>query len=133
MFIKDNIIYSDAFKYLYNTRINAVAFQFTESHDWEERPLPDDFDIELQKDVQDGETIGHKAFFCNHLFVATLPIELTYASVKTAIIQKRYSMDDQMAIMLNKDNSEDTLMYYNKMQEWRDFAAFFARKIVAMM
>lgn len=132
MFIKDGILYADAFKYLYNTRMNAVAFQFPESPDWEERPLPEDFGIELQKDVQDGETIGHKAFFADRLFVATLPAELTYGAVKTAMIQKRYSMDDQMALMLNKDNSEDTLMYYNKMQEWRDFAAFFARKVISL-
>lgn len=131
MFTKDDILYSEAFKYLYNPQMNAVAFQFVQSDGWEERQLPEDFDVELQENTEDGKVVGHKAFFCNRLFVATLPSELTYGSIKTAIIQKRYSMDDQMALMLNKDNDEQTQMYYNKMQEWREFAAFFAKKVIA--
>lgn len=132
MFSKDGTIYSDAFKYLYNPRMNAVAFQFKESPDWEEREMPNDFDVELQEDTEDGKVVGHRAFFHNRLFVATLPAKLDYGSVKTAIIQKRYSMSDQMAIILNKEDSEEKAELYQKMQMWRDFAAYFARRIDAM-
>lgn len=132
MFTKDGIIYSDAFKYLYDPRMNAVAFQYPESGGWEEVSLPEDFDIQITKvNDEDGNAVRHHAFFHNRLFVATLPAELSYGAVKTAIIQKRYSMDDQMALMLNKDNSEQAQMYYDKMQDWRDFAATFARKVMA--
>lgn len=134
MFTKDGILYSDAFKYLYNQKLNAVAFQFKESPDWEEREIPQDFDIILQEDKdENGETIGHRALFCNRLFVATLPAKLDYGSVKTAIIQKRYSMDNQMAIILNKDDSSEDALFFDKMQMWRDFAALFARKVMEIV
>lgn len=133
MFSKDGIIYSDAFKYLYNPRINAVAFQFAESDGWEEVSLPEDFDIQLQEDFQDGKIVGHMAFFHNRLFVVELPAELSYGAVKTAIIQKRYDYNSQLAIMLNKDNSEQAQMYFDKMQMWRDFASLFARKVMALV
>lgn len=133
MFVKDGILYSEAFKYLYHPQMNAVAFQYAESDGWEERDLPSDFDVELQEDIEDGKVVGHRAFFCNRLFVATLPAELSYGAVKTAIIQKRYSMSDQMALMLNKDDSEEKMMLFQKMQMWRDFAATFARKVMALV
>lgn len=133
MFSKDGTMYSDAFKYLYNPRMNAVAFQFAESDGWEEVSLPEDFDIQLQEDFQDGKVVGHRAFFHNRLFVATLPAELSYGAVKTAIIQKRYSNDDQIALMLNRENSEESENLYQKMQMWRDFAATFARKVMALV
>lgn len=134
MFVKDNILYSDAFKYLYSAKMNAVAFQFSEGGDWEERELPEDFDIEITEETDEsGKVIGHRAFFCNRLFVATLPAELDYGAVKTAIIQKRYSMDNQVAIMLNRENSTEAESLYQKMQMWRDFASLFARKVMELI
>lgn len=134
MFTKDGILYSDAFKYLYNARMNAVAFQYPESDGWEEGPLPDDFNVELTevKD-EDGNVTERRAFFYNRLFVATLPAELSYGAVKTAIIQRRYSNDDQLALMLNRENSEESESLYQKMQSWRDFATVFAKKVMALV
>lgn len=54
---------------------------------------------------------------------------LPYSEWKRYIIGWRYSNDDQMAIILNKDDSEEDLLRYNKMQEWRVFAAKLAKKI----
>lgn len=53
----------------------------------------------------------------------------TYGDYKTSIIKGRYSNDDQIAIMLNKDNSEEDLEKYNRMQAWREWAAKLARLI----
>lgn len=54
----------------------------------------------------------------------------TYADWKTTIIKWRYSNDDQIAIMLNKDESEEDLERYNKMQEWREWASTLSKKII---
>ena len=43
------------------------------------------------------------------------------------MIKLRYSNDDQLALMLNKDNSEEDKMYYDKMQEWREFSGHIAK------
>jgi len=54
----------------------------------------------------------------------------TYADYKTNIIKGRYSNDDQIAIILNKDNSEEDLKRFNKMQEWREWASTLANLII---
>jgi hypothetical protein len=53
-----------------------------------------------------------------------------YSDYKKDIIKKRYSNDDQIAIILNKDDSEEDQMRYQKMMEWREFASFFAKKVL---
>lgn len=35
--------------------------------------------------------------------------------------------------MLNKDNSEEDLLLFNKMQEWREWSGFIAKKIVSVL
>lgn len=133
MFTKDNTLYADAFKYLYNPTMNAVAFQFKEGGGWEEVELPRDFDIELQEDVQEGKRVGYRAFFHNRLFVFLLPAQLSYGAVKTAVINRRYSNDSQIALMLNRENSEEAENLYQRMQLWRDFAAHFAKKVMELV
>lgn len=53
----------------------------------------------------------------------------TYGEWKSKIISKQFNNDDQIAIMLNKEDSEEDLLLYNKMQEWRDWAGVVAKKI----
>ena len=45
------------------------------------------------------------------------------------MIKKQYSNDDQIAIMLNAQLSEEDKMYYDKMQEWRKFSGHIAKLI----
>ena len=45
------------------------------------------------------------------------------------MIKKQYSNDDQIAIMLNAQLSEEDKMYYDKMQEWREFSGYIAKSI----
>lgn len=57
----------------------------------------------------------------------------TYADAKKYIIQKRFSNDDQIAVMLNKDDSEEDALIYEKMQEWRAWSAILAHKIMEVI
>ena len=54
----------------------------------------------------------------------------SYADAKEYIIKKRYSNDSQIAIMLNKENSAEDELAYDKMQDWRDWASTVAHKIM---
>ena len=57
-----------------------------------------------------------------------------YGDYKKAIIQKKYSNDDQIAIILNKDSGlEEDLFAYQKMQEWREWASIVAKKIMEVV
>ncbi len=57
----------------------------------------------------------------------------SYSDAKKYIINKRYTNDAQIAIILNKDNSEEDQLAYQKMQEWRDWASILARKIMEVI
>lgn len=120
MFTKGNTIYADAFKYLKHKERNVIALSIKGSaDDYEELPMNDPLDVEVA---------GGMVFWNNRKF-ANRPDRMTRDGVKTSIIHSRYSNDDQIAIMLNKDASEEDAMYYQKMQEWREFAALIAGKI----
>ncbi len=59
-----------------------------------------------------------------------IPNIRSYADAKKFVVGKRYSNDDQIAIMLNKDESDEGKLAYNKMQEWREWASVVAHKIM---
>ena len=42
-------------------------------------------------------------------------------NIKHDLTKLLYNNDEQIAIILNKDNSDYTLEVYNSMQEWRDY------------
>lgn len=57
-----------------------------------------------------------------------------YGDYKKAVVQKKYSNDDQIAIMLNKDGgNDDDQVAYRKMQEWREWASVVAHKIMNIL
>lgn len=56
-----------------------------------------------------------------------------YADAKRLIIAKRYTNDDQIAIMLNKDDDEESALAFRKMQEWREWASVVAKKIMEVI
>lgn len=124
MFTKGNIIYSDAFKYLkYKNKPIVCLKASLDNGDTEDDFIEVDMSDPLDVSVSDG-TI----FFQKKLFLIK-PKDLSYGTVKTAIIKMRYSDDDQMALILNREKSEEGAKLYDKMQEWRDFAADIARNV----
>lgn len=120
MFTKNNTVYADAYKYLKHKERNVIALSIQGSaEEYEELPMNNPLDIEVS---------GGMIFWNNRRF-ANIPVRMDYAGVKSSIIKSRYSNDDQLAIILNKDESEEERMYFEKMQEWREFAAYVAKSI----
>ena len=99
MFTKNNILYADAFKYLRHKTKRIVALSVTlgayTPDDFDELPM----DTPLAPELTDG-----KIFWQGRRFV-NIPESLTYAGIKTSIIKSRYTPDDQMALILNRDLS----------------------------
>lgn len=56
-----------------------------------------------------------------------------YKDWKKKWVNKQFTNDDQIAIILNKDNSEEDLLLFNKMQEWREWSGTIAKKIVSVI
>lgn len=54
----------------------------------------------------------------------------TYGDLKSHFIKTRYDNDSQIAIILNKDNSEEDLLKYTRMQEWREWSATLAKAVL---
>lgn len=119
MFTKGNRVYSDAGYYLHHKQKPIIGYSFIgNEEDYEEVKLPDPLDIEIN---------GDKVFYGNGKFIYSGKID--YAQIKTKLIKLHYSNDDQLALMLNKDESEEDAILYEKMQEWRDWAGKVAKQI----
>jgi hypothetical protein len=123
MFTKGNKVYADAGYYLRHKEYSVIGFTVIgDMDDYNEIRLPENLDIIIENGM---------VFIYNRMF-AIIPDSVSYADIKKQIIKSRYSDDDQMALLLNKDKSEEDLELYNKMQEWRDFASFVARKAMEL-
>lgn len=116
MFTINNTIYADAGNILIGD--NKVGYQFIgkESEFKEQKIKYDDINIK-----------GSFIKYDNGRLLEFIPGQPNYGYFKSCIIKKRYSNDDQIAILLNKDSSEEDLLKYNKMQEWRDWAGILAK------
>lgn len=116
MFTINNTIYADAGNILIGD--NKVGYQFIgkESEFKEQKIKYDDINIK-----------GSFIKYDNGRLLELIPKQPSYGYFKSCIIKKRYSNDDQIAILLNKDSSEEDLLKYNKMQEWRDWASILAK------
>lgn len=120
MFIKNNVVYADAG----NILISKTAIGYS---------LIDDIsNIQEQLiNLQDMELEGDFLKYSDGLIVQWYK-NLDYAGWKADIIKWRYTTDDQIAIILNKDESAEKLLEYNRMQEWRDWAGTLADKILTI-
>jgi hypothetical protein len=118
MFTKGDKIYADTYKYLRH-KTNPVVGLVIKGNESEIEEV--DMTLPIQVVVK-----GNLITWENDK-LAFIPHKMEYASIKEQIIKNRYSNDEQLAIILNKDLSEDGLKFYNRMQEWRDFAGELAR------
>jgi hypothetical protein len=112
MYTKNNKTYSDAFKYLSSTKYKGIGFTMTDSPDTLE-----------EKDI-DMNNITHDTEFIHFGILGIKCKDFTHKGIKLAVIESRYSNDDQIAIILN--NEEESV---KRMQEWRDFAEQIAGKL----
>lgn len=118
MFTKGNTVYADAYKYLRHKTKRIIALSYKgDANDFDEIEMTLPIDITID---------GNMILWENRLLAAN-PSKIEYAAIKEYIIKSRYTYDEQIAIMLNKDKTKEDTILYNKMQEWRDFAASIAR------
>lgn len=122
MYKKGNVVYADAYKYLVHKSKGIIAFALSgDESEFEEKKFPMPIKIIDEGNgfysIQDVPKV--KFYFSKS----------DYATVKTEMIKKRYSNDDQIAIMLNAQLSEEDKLYYDKMQEWREFSGHIAKLI----
>lgn len=121
MFTKGNTVYADTYKYLLHKSKNIIALSIKgNANDYEELEMDHPLDVEVSGDM----------IFWNRRMFANIPDALTREAIKTSIIKSRYSNDDQLAILLNKDEDEKGAMYYQKMQEWREFASEVSKIVI---
>ena len=86
---------------------------------------------EIEATIDDMHKVGSIVLWSEDKLAQRVFKNGVYADYKKAIIQKKYSNDDQIAIMLNKDSGEEAdLLAYAKMQEWREWASIVAKKIM---
>lgn len=89
---------------------------------------------EIEATVDDIHKVGSIVLWSEDKLAQRIFKNCAYADYKRAIIQKKYSNDDQIAIMLNKDSGEEAdLLAYDKMQEWREWASIVAKKIMEIL
>lgn len=118
MYIERNIIYADPGKYLkYN---KGYAFQVPAQNDVSEHDLT----------LEDLHIEDNFAYYNNDKFVQYANSKWSYSDYKRSIITSRYSNDDQIAIMLNKEDSDLDRIKYDRMMKWREFASLLAKKII---
>ena len=119
MYIKNNVVYADAGNILIGKNVIAYSLEGYAIDEVQEKSI-NLLDMKLEGEFlrySDGLVVqGYK--------------NLDYAEWKAAIIKWRYTTDDQIAIILNKDESAEKLLEYNRMQEWRDWAGALACKIL---
>lgn len=118
MFVKGKKIFADRGCYLKHKQLPIIGLTINGN--------PDDYEEVRILDSLDVVVDGNKVLIYNRKF-AILPDSISYSDIKKRVIKSRYTEDDQIAIILNKDESEEDAMYFQKMQEWRDFASEVAR------
>ena len=119
MYTIKNITYADAGYYLEG---KAMGFNAPSSMGpFTERELDTD-NLSVNEDFIRFDTIA----WAN-------PGIRSYSDAKKFLVSKRFSNDDQIAIILNKDDSEDDTLVFEKMQEWREWASVMAHKIMEII
>lgn len=121
MYTKNNIIYSDAGKYLkYN---NQISFNIS-------LPVEEQDNItEIELNLDNIEIKPFNVIIVDNIFMINVN-KLTKKDIKLAIINTRYDNNDQIALVLNRNNSEESEQSYFKMQEYRAFAEALTNKIL---
>lgn len=116
-------IFADANHYL--KRGSAIAYFFEDNGEETQ---------EIEATIDDMHKVSSIILWSEDKLAQRIFKNGAYADYKKAIIKKKYSNDDQIAIMLNKDSGEEAdLLAYDKMQEWREWASIVAKKIMEIL
>lgn len=82
--------------------------------------------------IDDMRVEGSFLRYSNDSILEIYSPNATYEELKSKIVKRLFSNDDQIAIMLNKGRSEQDDLVFDKMQEWRDWAGILAKKIISL-
>jgi len=125
MYKIDNIVYSDAGKLLIFDKFKGYS-HIGNIEDFSE------IKINLNLATIENNIITFDGLA--PIYINETNSKYNYGNWKKHIINLRYSNDDQIAIILNKDSGDEKdLLRYNKMQEWRVWAGQLANKILEML
>lgn len=123
MYTIGNKTFADAGCYL--KRGSSIGYSFINN----EQPI-EEYEVMLD----DLYSNGFMLLWSNNKIAQMVIPNGTYADYKKAIIQKKYTNDDQIAIMLNMDSGQESdILEYKKMQEWREWASTIASKIIEVL
>ena len=118
MFQSKNIVYADPGKYLIGN--HNVGYHFPgELSEFEEK----DVDINIVKK-------GNRYVYNNGLFGVRIAKNASYSDIKAMLVKIRYSNDDQIAIIINRDDSEEGNTKFQQMQAWREWCGKLAKEII---
>ena len=120
MYSYNKKVYGDAGYYIQKIKSQRAGFCLTLSDDDSEK----DFKQYKLKDTV--EKIDDKIVKLSGKFYFTV---YDPDNIKRDLIKLLYNYDEQIAIILNKDESEFGLETYNKMQAWRTYFGNLAKKI----
>ena len=105
MFQSKNKKYADHGKYLIGN--HKIGYQFPgELSEFEER----DVDMKIIRK-------GDRYVYNNGLFGVRVAKNTSYGDLKAMLVKIRYSNDDQIAIIINRDDSEEDNLKFQQMQE----------------
>ena len=117
-----NKVYAEAGCILVGANKRGYVFE-GEANEFTDQPIT----------IDDMKVEGNFLVYSNGQIKEFLPVNPTYESLKTKIIKRLFSNDDQIAIILNRGNSEQDDLAFQKMQEWRDWASILAKKIMEVI
>ena len=115
MFTISNKIYASAGNLL--KKGNWIGFSCTIADNVEEIPI-----------ITDDVTIKNNMFIWNNgrNRFPVIP-NGTYGDYKKGLINKIFSNDDQIALILNKDSNEESSIAFEEMQNWRSYFSNFIK------
>lgn len=123
MYTIKNKTFADAGYYL--ERGSSIAYSFENNNE----------KIEEKEIVLDDMHLFGQVILCTDGKIAQRILPRgDYSEYKKALVKKRYSNDDQIAIMLNRDSGDEAdIIAYDKMQEWRNWASTVAKRIIELI
>lgn len=121
MYTIKNKIYADA-GYILKYK-NKVAFSF---EGVDEKDV-----LETKLNLENPQKIGNFVVYPGGFKEYISCTE--YKDWKAKWINKLFPNNDQLAIILNKDDSDEDLFLFNKMQEWRYWSGWVAKQILTVL
>ena len=116
-----NKVYANAGHILVGTNIQGYVLCGELSDFYEREVNLDDMRVENNLLIYDGDNMKER-----------YNPNLTYEQLKSKYVKKIFSVDDQIAIMLNKESSLEDAETFDRMQEWRDWCGIIAKKIISL-